>query len=206
MHKPTLKKAEKWFLKKYPGGFQHPEMIAIGKKHKMDSHIEKVRENFAEKLFDNPAYIAAEFSKHVSRSSLVSMFEKPKCRDAIEQMKARDKAAISDAIYELLYGKEKIGFESLLAELSTRKLARWPLMTVLQSYYRPQKDVFVKPNTTKLIIEKLDLDVTYSPKPSWDFYRQYRQAIKTMKASVSKDLQPNNAAFCGFLMISLEAV
>ena len=36
MNVKKLKQAEKAFFKQYPGGFTHPEMVALGKKHKME--------------------------------------------------------------------------------------------------------------------------------------------------------------------------
>ena len=37
----ALKAAEKSFLNKYPGGFRHPDLVEIGKKHKMEQ-LEKL--------------------------------------------------------------------------------------------------------------------------------------------------------------------
>ena len=34
MNLERLKRAEEFFLTRYPGGFSHPEMVAIGKKTK----------------------------------------------------------------------------------------------------------------------------------------------------------------------------
>ena len=36
MNKTVLKRAERHFLEMYPEGFENPEMVAVGKKHKMD--------------------------------------------------------------------------------------------------------------------------------------------------------------------------
>ena len=76
-------------------------------------------------------------------------------------------------------------------------------MTVIQAYYRPDKEVFIKPTTTKLVIEGLGLGLNYDPTPSWDFYQAYREQITAMKKQVNSSLSPNNPAFCGFLMMSL---
>lgn len=43
----ALKQAERAFLKRYPGGFEHPELAALGKKHRMDQHEAFARERFA---------------------------------------------------------------------------------------------------------------------------------------------------------------
>ena len=164
---------------------------------------EFAKESFAKKSFEDTDFILAEAIKLVSRSTMVSMFEKPKFRDMIKALGKKEKALFVQALFELIHGKEKQGFEALLSLLQEKKLGKWTLITVFQTYYRPKKEVFIKPSTTKLVIEKLELDLKYSPTPSWDFYRKYRKSIKEMKAQLSSDLAPSNPAFCGFLMMSL---
>ncbi|MFT5317156.1 MAG: hypothetical protein ACI8RA_000399 [Chlamydiales bacterium] len=203
MNFKALKDAEKKFLSRYPGGFNHPEMIEIGKKHKIDQLADFAKNSFAKTSFDDPKLIIEDTAKLVSRSTMVSMFEKPKFRDFSRSLNIKEKEKIAEAIFELLHGKEKLGFEIILEELKKKKLAKWPLITVVQSYFRPQREVFVKPTTTKLIVEKLELDVVYNPTPSWDFYRKYRKIIKELKEQSNKSLSPNNPALCGFLMMAL---
>ena len=203
MNTNVLKAAEKEFLKEYPGGFRHASMVEIGKKHKMVQLETFAKEQFSKKSFGDTNEIIAAAAKLVSRSTMISMFEKPKFRDMVKGLPKRDKESLAKALYELLHGKEKQGFEQLVDELKKERLAKWPLATVIQSYYRPNKEVFVKPTTAKLVIEKVGLDLKYDATPSWDFYRQYRKSINEMKGKVSKSLAPNNPAFCGFLMMSL---
>ena len=203
MNTKTLKAAEKKFLKKYPGGFGHPSMVELGKKHKMGQLEGFAKEKLSKNSFGDTNEIIAASAKLVSRSTMISMFEKPKFRDMVTKLPKRNKEIFAEAFYELLHGKEKQGFDLLVDELKKEKLAKWPLATVIQAYYRPNKEVFVKPTTTKLVIEKIGLDLKYNATPSWDFYRQYRKSINEMKSKVSKNLAPNNPAFCGFLMMSL---
>ena len=76
-------------------------------------------------------------------------------------------------------------------------------MTICLYHYRPEKDVFVKPTTTKNVIRQFELeDLEYRPRPSFSFYTRYRDAIHDMKAAVDPRLSPNNAAFTGFLMMT----
>ncbi|HYE82169.1 MAG TPA: hypothetical protein VEG39_08385 [Clostridia bacterium] len=44
----------------------------------------------------------------------------------------------------------------------------------------------------------------YSPKPTHEFYRAYREQINWIKKEVSASLQIDNGAFCGFLMMAME--
>ncbi len=204
MNLKRLKEAETEFLEKYPGGFKHPEMVKIAKKHKKDIMENLARELFAEENFQRPLEIANSMVQIVSKSSMVSLFEKPKFRDMVKSLTKKEKVVLAGGLEELLHGDEKRGFEALLGELSQRKMAKWTLMTVIQNYYRPDHDVFIKPTTTKNIISNLDIDLVYNPRPSWEFYEPYRDLINKMKKKVSKSLSPSNAAFCGFLMMSFD--
>lgn len=198
-----LKKAESDFMERYPGGFNHPEMIEIGKKHKMSKMVALAQESFAKQRFKDPDDITNAMVKIVTQSSMISIFEKPKFRDFIKRIPSNDKALIAKGLKELLHGKKQAGFEELLFQFQRAKLAKWTLMTILQAYYNPEIDVFIKPMTTKNIIKELNLDLVYNPTPSWEFYESYRDIINQMKTKVEKSLAPSNAAFCGFLMMSL---
>ena len=62
----------------------------------------------------------------------------------------------------------------------------------------------MKPNTTKRVIRYLELDdLVYKPRPSWEFYARYRDTINEMKSMVNPSLSANNAAFTGFLMVTI---
>ena len=203
MNTKVLKEAEKTFLKKYPGGFRHPTLLELGKKHKMEQLETFAKETFSKKSFDDTDGIVEGAVKLVGRSTMVSMFEKPRFRDMLRTLPKKERVIFVGALYQLLHGKEKGGFEILVRELKKRKLAKWSLATVIQSYFRPNKEVFVKPTTTKLVIDRLELGLTYNATSSWEFYRSYRKSILEIRRRVNKNLAPNNPAFCGFLMMSL---
>lgn len=201
MNYENLKMAEADFLKRYPGGFDHPEMVEVGKKHKKDQMVRLARECFARENFKNSDEILSSMVRVVTQSSMVSVFEKPRFRDMVKSLSPKEKDVIAKGLKDLLHGNEKRGFEAILAELINRKMAKWTLMTVIQNYYRPDTEVFIKPTTTKNIINNLELDLIYKPTPNWEFYEAYRDIINTMKKKVAKSLSPSNAAFCGFLMM-----
>ena len=64
----------------------------------------------------------------------------------------------------------------------------------MQSCFRPNKEVFVKQTTTKLVIEKFELDLTYHATPSWEFDRTYRKSILEIRSRANENLAPNNPA------------
>jgi len=205
MNLKKLKQAEETFLKQYPGGFNNPEMVAIGKKHRVDKMVIMTQEGFSKVNFKTSDTILENMIKVTSRSSMVSVFEKPKFRDFANSLILQEKEAFVSGLKERLYGKEQQGFEIMLDVLKSGKLAKWPLITVFPAYFFPQTDVFVKPTTTKGIIEFFELkSLQYKPTPTWAFYEEYRAVINEMKSKVDPCLSPYNAAFSGFLMISLE--
>jgi len=199
-----LKILEKEFLGRYPEGFDSPEMKEIVKRHKPDKMYQIAQESFEKYKFDNPEFIIQAMINLITKSSMVSLFEKPKFRDYVKTMAYHEKEALSDALREFLHGNEEAGFETMVELLGRVKLAKWTLLTVFGIYFRPTEEVFVKPTTTKNIIAFLELDdLIYKPRPYYDFYKRYREYINEMKKQVDPSLSPSNAAFTGFLMLSL---
>lgn len=203
MNLMKLREAESLFLLRYPGGFEHEEMQRIGKKHNVGKLADFAASALTEKKFRNQGQVLDDIVKIVSRSSMVSMFEKPKFRDYVNGMNRDDRTLLAAGFKRMLHGKQEQGFNDVLDILSEGKLAKWSLLTICLLYYRPHREVFVKPTTTKNVIRQFELDgLVYNPRPSWAFYAGYRDAIETMKSHVDPSLSPNNAAFTGFLMMS----
>ncbi|MGE5416124.1 MAG: hypothetical protein ACM3UZ_05055 [Acidobacteriota bacterium] len=205
MNKTKLKEAEARFLMLYPGGFANPEILEIAKKHKPGKMTKMAQDSFAIEQFESPGRIVESMSKIVGQSSMVSVFEKPKFRDLTRGLIDSEKERLSHGLKEFLHGDQAFGFALMAELLQEYKLARWPLLTVCGVYYRPEVEVFIKPTTTKNVIEYFGLTgLKYSPKPTFEFYRAYREQINEMKVHVDTSLQADNAAFCGFLMMSME--
>ena len=204
MNRKKLKAAEQRFLDLYPMGFMNPELQKIVKKHRMEKLVDLTHELFAKKNFSDARIVAANMNKVIGRSSMVSVFEKPKFRDLIPTLDNRRLKSLADGMKNHLHGNRQKGFEAIVDVLTPAKLAKWSLVTVIPNYYWPDKEVFVKPTTAKGVIEYFELSgLTYKPRPTWEFYESYRDEILQMKAKVDKTIASSNAAFCGFLMMSL---
>ncbi len=202
----NLRTAEAEFMQRYPGGFDNEEIQEIGKKHRVDKMVEQANDLLAKKRFANQGEVLNSIVKIVTRSSMVSLFEKPKFRDFVNGMSRDDREFLAGAYQKLFHGNAKRGFTDVVDVLAEGKLAKWSLMTICPFYLRPQQDVFVKPTTTKNVIRVLDLeDLIYRPRPTWEFYEAYRDTINELQGKVDPSLSPNNAAFTGFLMIALGA-
>ena len=162
------------------------------------------REVLAKNQFKQPNLLLENLVKIISRSSMVSMFEKPKFRDFVDSLNARERSALVKGLRKMFHGQQASGFNEVLDLMTDGKVARWSLITICLVYFNPETEVFVKPTTAKGIIQKLALDdLKYQPRPSWDFYTSFRSTINELKSHCDPSLSPNNAAFTGFLMMSL---
>lgn len=205
MNIDKLKQAEQAFFAIYPQGFESPEMLEISKKHKMDKMVTFAHESFSPEALENTNDSAENMIKLVTRSSMVSVFEKPKFRDAVRSMTPDEKSDLVESLSDLLHGDEAKGFHQMLDILTKHSLAKWTLISVFRCYYYPDKDLLLKPTTVKNVIKQFELKgLVYKPRPSYEFFVNYRDAINAMKDEVSPSLSPSNAAFSGFLMMSTE--
>lgn len=199
-----LKELELDFLMQFPGGFADPEMLAMTKKHNFNKMVDFAQDAFNKVACSNIHTTAENMIKVVSRSSMVSMFEKPKFRDFVRNLNEYDKAFLVEALSNILHGKEQLGFEAIVDIMRVEKLAKWSLVSIIPAYYSPKKHVFVKPTTAKNILKHFEIDdPVYKPAPTWDFYKKYRKLIVNGKFNVDKRLSPSNAAFTGFLMMTV---
>jgi hypothetical protein len=200
-----LKQAEADFLVRYPGGFADPGMEPIRKKHNVEKLSEFTQANLTRTHFNRPEQVCETLVRIISRSSMVSMFEKPRFRDFVRVLNTREKEQLAFAFEKRLFGRAKrAGFEEILGMLSHHKVAKWPIISAVPYYFAPGREAFVKPTTAKRIINFLEVDnLQYKPGPSWEFYRGYLQLLGQVRKQVNPSLAPNYAALSGFLMGSI---
>ena len=200
-----LHQAEADFLSQYPGGFSNPVIIEVIKKHRMDKMVSLTNECFSKAACSNVEATADNMVKVISRSSMVSLFEKPKFKGFVQRLNGDEKAFLVNALSQMLHGNQNAGFEAMVSILATEKLAKWTLVSIIPAYYAPTREVFVKPTTAKGILRHFNIqDPVYKPLPSWDFYKKYRHLINEGKKQVDPGLSPSNAAFSGFLMMTFK--
>ena len=204
MNLEKLKQAESRFLSLYPEGFDDPGMEKIAKRHRMDKMVSFAQQSFTPACSSHVDQTVENMAKTVSRSSMVSMFEKPKFKDFVGRLDQNQRAYLVDSLVEFLHGEQRQGFEGLVDLLATEKIAKWSLLTIIPAYFAPTREVFVKPTTAKGVISYFEVeDLIYRPAATWEFYSRYRDLINRAKMQVDKKLSPSNAAFSGFLMMSL---
>jgi len=204
MNREKLREAEASFLQLYPLGFSDPAMQAIRKKHNVNKLVEFAQQNLTRANCNRSNFIAETLLKIVSRSSMVSRFEKPRFRDFLGALPSPEKKALAYAVEQRLFGRKQKGFEEILGMLIDHKIARWSVISAVPFYFSPRREVFVKPTTTKGILAALEVEhLHYHPTPSWEFYKGYQRLLADIKKQVSPSLSPTNAALSGFLMMSL---
>ncbi len=203
MNREKLREAEALFLLRYPGGFEGDELGRVARRHNVAQLVDAAATLLAPERFRRRGQVLDDIVKIVSRSSMVSRFEKPRFRDYVNGLARDDRARLVEGFQQLLHGDQELGFGTVVDVLADGKLAKWSLVTVCLFYYHPEREVFVKPTTTRNVIRQFEVDgLVYSPYPTWPFYAGYRKLIESMKAEVDPRLCPNNAAFTGFLMMS----
>ena len=205
MNFEKLRQLESEFLRRYPLGFDDPELMAVAKKHKVEEMKTYVHANFSKDHFNDPSAISRAFTKLIEKSSLVFTFEKVKYKNAVKLFNQDDIETLSNALWEILHGDQRQGFNQLVLLLATLDLAKWPILTVLGLYYNGDYEVLVKPTTVKSVLSYLEvMDIKYTSKPNYDFYSQYRTLINDLKVRTGKSIATDNGAYCGFLMITIE--
>jgi len=207
MNLKKLKIIEEHFFEIYPKGFEDEGLAKIVKRHNVAKLTAFAHEAFTKEKFSNAQQIVEDMAKVVSRSSLISLFEKPKFRDAVKSMSIERKDMLSIGLYEMLHGSFKNGFNIMLDILAEEKLAKWSLLSVIPYYYAPKKHLFIKPTTTKNVLKYFEIEeIVYKPRPSYVFYSRYKKILAQFKKEVNKKLSNDNAKFTGFLMMGMEAM
>ncbi|MDD2266866.1 hypothetical protein [Sulfuricurvum sp.] len=205
MNLQKLKEAEVDFFAFYPKGFEDEGLLPIIKRHNTEGIGKSMRELFAPERFSRTEEICESFAKIVSKSSLISLFEKPKVRDMVKQMSMEQQDMLAIGLYELLHANQEKGFGILVDILSIYKLAKWSIVTLIPYYYARDKAFFIKPTTTKDIIKFFDLEgLVYKPRPTYEFYTKYTKMLEEMKSHVSPLIGEDNAGFTGFLMMTMK--
>jgi len=207
MNIEKLMEAEAVFLARFPKGFNDPDpwMEKVRKRHNVDRLVDFTQANLTETTLSQPHKFAETLLRIISRSSMVSRFEKPPFREFLETLDSRDRRRLAEAFQKRLFGRKKReGFEEIVDLLGRYKLARWTLVSAVPFYFSPSREAFVKPSTARRIVTFLEIkDLHYHARPDWAFYEGYRKLILNIKKQVDPNLTPNNAAATGFLMSTM---
>ena len=205
MNKEKLKDLEAEFFDEYPTAFDDERLLKLMKKFNPSKLEELSKELFHKDNFSQPEIVCENFIKVVSKSVVISFYDKMKLKDAIKDMGMYEKDMLSIALYDLLHGNKKDGYDSFVEILSEYNLAKWTLISLIPYYMNRKKEYFIKPTTTKNIINYLELkDLKYKPKPSFEFYKGFKKALDEIKKNVPKNLSEDNICLTAFLRLAID--
>ena len=84
----------------------------------MDKMTVFAKEVLAKKEFDKPNALLENMVKLVSRSSMVSLFEKPKFRDMVNDLNSDDRVRLVSSYKKLFHGNQKKGLAEVVEFLA----------------------------------------------------------------------------------------
>ena len=114
MNLRKLRDAEAMFLHRYPGGFEDEDLKPILRRHNVGQLTGFAQTALAPERFARQGQVLDDIVKIVSRSSMVSMFEKPKFRDYVGGLSRPSREQLADAYRRLLHDDPAGGFEDLM--------------------------------------------------------------------------------------------
>lgn len=191
----------KKFLRYFPGGFRDPTYLEWERGYKWAAHeaweASLNRREFRRLLLQGRATeIAAQATRIEGRTNLLFSFEKMALRDAVRTpVGAR---AFAAGLYDLLHGRgaEPQRFArwcAVVAGLPRRqtRVLTWPLVTVFPFIAQPDRYIFMKPTVMRRAARRCGLELTYSPRPSWEIYEQVLAAAARVRRDL-RDLRPRD--------------
>jgi hypothetical protein len=207
MNLEKLKDLESEFLYEYPKALENERLIKLMKKFNPEKLEQLSKELFKKENFSQPELICEGFVKVVYKSVVISFYDKMKLRDVFKEMSAYQKDMFSIALYDLLYEDKKEGYENIVEVLAKYNLAKWTLISLVPYYMDRANEYFIKPTTAKNIISYLELEnLSYKPKPTYEFYMEYKKALDEVKSKVNKSLknENDNIYMTAFLRIAIQ--
>ena len=194
-------RCRKKFLRFFPDGFHDETYVDWERGYKWTAHEAWQKElNRAElrRLLHAGDYaeIATRAVRIESRTNLLFSFEKMALRDAV-RMRGGAKT-FAQGLDAVIHGRgsDRARFETWrdavasLPRKQTRVLT-WPLVTVFPFIAKPERDIFLKPNVTRVAAREYGFDFQYQSKPDWDTYASLLEFAETVRRD-NADLRPRD--------------
>ncbi len=158
----------------------------------MDKLADFAHTHLTEAALSRPQRFVDTLLTIVSRSSMVSRFEKPPFREFLDGLDSKDKRRLTEAFGKRLFGRKKReGFAEIVDLLARYKLARWSLVSAIcTSISHPRRRLssnLRRPERSLPFSTSRSFNTT--PRPSWAFYVGYRNLILDIEGEGR--LEPN---------------
>jgi hypothetical protein len=189
------------FLKYFPGGYRDATYVDWERDYKWQAHLkwrELLNRGELERLIDagQHAEVALRAVKIESRTNLLFSFEKMALRDAVKSKAGAMRFA--EGLHAWLHGpgdaREKFeAWVDAVAGLPRRqtRVLTWPLVTVFGFVAQPVKQIFLKPNVTRMAARAYDFPFLYRSRPSWDTYASLLEFAAAVRRD-TLDLKPRD--------------
>jgi hypothetical protein len=179
----TFEQALRYFTRKFPLGFADPSYIGNGRDtgergYKLEIHhayLKQLGAGAGEGLlqYDDIAELSARAKAVVSKINILHVQEKITFRAALDQT-VTARRFFSTFFRLLAEGPTRIAlelyFDAVNAFGSGERRATWTMATVLPYLADPNRFMFMKPEVTQQIAERLAYDLDYRSQPNWATY------------------------------------
>jgi hypothetical protein len=198
---PAAARCRRKFLRYFPNGFLDPTYLEWERGYKQKAHETWQRELGRvemDRLLLRGEWreLASRAVRIESRTNLLFSFEKMALRDAVRSPTGARQFA--EGLRDYLYdrgGREArfARWGRVLASLPRKKtrVHTWPLHTVFGFMARPDREIFLKPNVTRLAARAYDFDFRYASRPQWDTYASLLDFADTVRHD-QLDLEPRD--------------
>ncbi|MDH6603602.1 hypothetical protein OKW23_000742 [Bacilli bacterium PM5-9] len=202
------------FLLKYPNGLNDQAFIDLSKKHKSSYKILEIVKNEIDLesfVLEDTYHINKNISliiKIVTRSSMISVFEKVAFKHYLEDSKIH--SIFLNALYHMLKDFNEDTMNEFVYVLNmrkveiNRKVATWPLITFFLIYFDEYNEVFIKPTTIKRLAKLLECDIKYESMPNYMTYQNVKKMVLEYKKQSKLVKNENNLNVQAIMYCALE--
>ena len=131
-----------------------------------------------------------------SRTNLLFSFEKMALRDAVKMPGGA--RTFAEGLDAFLHGRgsHQARFEAwveAVAALPRRqtRVLTWPLVTVFGFIAKPEEEMFLKPQVTKIAAKKYGVEFDYRSRPNWQIYASLLAFAERVRTD-TRDLGPRD--------------
>ena len=169
------------FLERFPDGFKDPAYVGSERDYKWKAHVlcqqllspVEIRRLLAE---DDVPQLVQRVSKVVSSQNLLSRFESAALHGALALPEAAGRfltalAELTDAPDDQTILQRYLQACAALPQTGATKPFQWPVVTLLPFLARPDVQLCLKPEVTKVAAGRLGFDLKYQATPNLETYR-----------------------------------
>jgi hypothetical protein len=198
---PAALRCRRKFLRYFPGGFGDETYVDWERSYKARAHDEweaALSRAEMDRLIARGEHreVALRAVRIEARTNLLFSFEKMALRDAVKSPAGA--RTFAEALRDYVYGRggpasRFVRFGEALDSLPRKqtRVHTWPLHTVFGLIARPDRDIFLKPNVTRVAARAYDFPFEYTSRPDWPTYASLLAFAEQIRRDQA-DLEPRD--------------